>query len=245
MPKRKKKAVTLKSVNKKYVVHHDKPTFVERLLSKNKNVLFHALKNINLDIYKGQKVGIIGLNGSGKTTLLKLICGITTPNKGSVKIKGKIISLIELTAGFHPDLTGAENIFLNGLLIGMDKKEIKRKFDSIIKFADIGDFIYAPFYTYSEGMKLRLGFSVAIHADPDILVLDEGIVTGDKDFQNKSSQKIKEFFEAGKTIIIVTHLTEYLEINCNRIIWLEEGKIKSDGGTEVLSDYLSSFNKFI
>src|SRR3989304_6408892 len=166
-------AVKLTAVSKKYIVHHEKPTLVENILSRGKNEEFWALKDINLTIQKGEKVGIIGPNGSGKTTLLEIIAGITSSTKGKVATYGKLVSLIELEAGFHPELTGEENIFLNGLLVGMPKEEVRTKFKDIVSFADIGRFIDAPFYTYSEGMKLRLGFSILAHTSPDIVLLDE------------------------------------------------------------------------
>lgn len=233
-------AISLKKVTKQYQIHHEKPTFFERMLNIHQNEVFTSLKTVSLDITKGDKVGIIGPNGAGKTTLLKIIAGITTPTTGKVATNGRIGSLIDLSAGFHPDLSGRENIFLNGLLLGMSKSEIKDKLNEIIDFADIGSFIDAPFYTYSEGMKLRLGFSIAVHADPDILILDEGISAGDADFQQKSLSKIEEFFKAKKTILVVTHWLEFLEKNVNKIIWVENGKIKMQGTTKVLQKYRSS-----
>ncbi|MDZ4784526.1 MAG: ABC transporter ATP-binding protein [bacterium] len=238
MKSKKQTVIELDHVYKIYTLHHEKPTFVENVVKLGRKEQFTALEDINLRIYKGEKVGIIGSNGSGKTTLLKIIVGITRQNSGTVKIKGRIVSLIDVEAGFHPDLTGEENIFLNGLIIGMNKQEIRNKFEQIVKFADIGKFIDASLYSYSEGMKLRLGFAVAVHAEPDILILDEGISAGDKDFQKKSSKKIEEFFKKGKTILIVSHWLEYLEKNCDRIIWIGNGKIISEGNKEVLESYI-------
>jgi ABC-type polysaccharide/polyol phosphate transport system ATPase subunit len=199
--------------------------------------MFYALKDINIKICKGEKVAIIGKNGSGKTTLLKMICGITRQNKGIVDVHGRVVSLIDLEAGFHPEMNGYENIRLNSLVIGMSRKEVKRNMNSIVEFADIGSFIDAPLYTYSEGMKLRLGFAVAAHANPDILVLDEMIATGDLGFQEKSVRKINEFFKEGKTIITVSHVTSFLEKQYNRFIWLEHGEVREDGGPGVLEHY--------
>lgn len=238
--KQKDIAIQLSHVTKTYELHHEKPTFAEKLVKRQTKETFTALNDINLTIYKGEKVGIIGANGSGKTTLLKIIAGITTPNNGKVKTKGKIVSLIDLEAGFHPDLTGIENIYLNGLVIGMSKQEIVEKLDEIITFADIGNFIDAPLYTYSEGMKLRLGFSIAVYADPEILILDEGISAGDQGFQEKSGKKIEEFFEANKTILVVSHWAEYLEKHVERIIWIEKSQIKADGVKNVLKMYLKN-----
>jgi ABC-type polysaccharide/polyol phosphate transport system ATPase subunit len=221
-------AIKLTNVSKKYVIHHKKPTLSERLLN-GKGEEFWALKNINLTIKKGNRVGVIGANGSGKTTLLKIICGIAAPTSGKVKTSGKIVSLIDLEAGFHPDLTGIQNIYLNGTLLGMGRREIDRKLDDIIRFADIGKFIDAQLFTYSSGMALRLGFAVAVHADPDILVVDEGMAAGDIDFQRKSNLKIREFFSDGKTIIMASHDMRGLKKFCTKVVWLKEGGIGSYG----------------
>lgn len=220
-------AIQLTNISKQYTIHHEKPTLVEKFY-KGRDEKFWALKNISLTVKKGEKVGIIGPNGSGKTTLLKIITGITTPTSGSVKIIGKAVSLIDLEAGFHDDLTGEQNIFLNGILLGMTQNEIKSKLRKIIDFADIKQFIDAPLFTYSTGMKLRLGFSVAIHADPDILILDEGFLVGDEYFQKKVIQKINEFSKADKTIFIVTQWLDFLLKNSSRLIKMKRGKIISD-----------------
>jgi len=235
-------AIKVKNVTKTYVLRHEKPTLIENLLYKSKNETHVALKNISFSVQEGDRLGIIGSNGSGKTTLLKLIAGITKQQKGSIKVNGKIVSLIDLSAGFHPDLTGEENIYLNGLVIGMNRKEIAEKKQSIIKFADIGKFIDAPLYTYSSGMQLRLGFSVAIHSSPDLLLLDEGFAVGDENFRLKANKKILEFKKQAKTLIMVSHWLEELERNCNKILWLEEGKIKAYGSKKTILDkYKFSF----
>jgi ABC-type polysaccharide/polyol phosphate transport system ATPase subunit len=222
-------AIELKNITKKYILHHEKPTLVEQIMKKGVNDTFIALDSINVLIHKGEKVGIIGSNGAGKTTLLKIISGITAPTRGTVVTNGRIISLIDLEAGFQPELTGEENIYLNGLLIGMHKNEIRQKFHDIIAFADIGEFIDSPLYTYSSGMKLRLGFSIAVHADPDILIIDEGITVGDQNFQKKASKKLDSLFKMGKTILLVSHWLDYLEREVDRIILIENHKIKEDG----------------
>lgn len=215
-------AIELKNITKTYIVHHEKPTFVENVLKNGHKEKFTALDNISLTVYQGERIGIIGPNGSGKTTLLKIIAGITTVDSGAVKTNGRVVSLIDLAAGFHPDLTGEENIFLNGLVIGMSKKEISAKINKIVAFADIGSFIDAPLYTYSAGMILRLGFSVAVHAEPDILVLDEVLLVGDVNFQKKTTTKIREFAENNRTIVMSSHMMELLKTNTDRIISLEE-----------------------
>lgn len=222
-------AIKLTKVSKKYEFLSHRSSLADFFFLGKKSVPFWALKNISLTIKKGEKVGLIGPNGAGKTTLLSIISGITTPNKGQMSVNGKVISIIELEAGFHPELTGIENIYLNGMIMGMKKSFVKEKLKNIIAFADIGSFIEQPMYSYSEGMKLRLAFSVAIHTDFDILVLDENFSVGDKDFQIKSLNKIKELFSQGKTIIIATHYLDFMSKTCNRAIWIEKGQIIADG----------------
>lgn len=217
--------IVLKNVSKTYIVHHEKPTLAEdfgKWLKREKNKEFQALNKINLKIFPGEKVGFYGPNGVGKSTLLKLIAGICRPTTGSVETIGRIVSLIDLEAGFHPDLTGEENILLNGLIIGMSKQEILQELSKIIAFADLGDFINAPLYTYSSGMKLRLGFSVAIHAHPDILILDEVIAAGDENFRQKTEKVFDDMFKNDKTILVVSHWLEFLEKNCSRLICLKK-----------------------
>lgn len=225
-------AIELKNISKKYILRHEKPTLIESVLGHGKEDVFWALKDIDLKVRRGETVGIIGPNGSGKTTLLKIIAGITTPTEGGVEVKDKVVSLIELGAGFHPELTGEENIYLNGMIIGISKEEIKKKFTKIIKFASIGSFIDTPLYTYSDGMRLRLGFAIAVHSEPDILILDENMAVGDADFKKKSQEKIKGFIKEGKTLIIASHQFDLLRKNVRRVVWLDRGKINKDGPTE-------------
>jgi len=240
---RKKVAISINKIVKEYVLHHQKPTFFGTIFGIEDRKKFNALKKVSLKIYKGEKVGIIGSNGSGKTTLLKITAGITSQTSGTIKTTGKVVSLIELGAGFHQELTGRENIFLNGLVIGMDKEEIHKKFDSIVEFSGLGDFINSPLYTYSSGMGLRLGFSIAVHSNPDILILDEEIAVGDEKFREKAMNKINQFSKEGKTIILVSHWLDYIKTNCNRIVWLEKGKIKADGKKEVIEIYRDFIKK--
>ena len=232
-------AINLTHVTKQYVIHHEKPTLIEKIV-KSKNETFCALRDINITIKKGERVGVIGPNGSGKTTLLKVIAGITAPTQGIVHTYRKVISLIDLEAGFHPDLTGYQNIFLNGMLLGMKKKEIEKKLLSVVKFADIHQFIDAPMFTYSSGMALRLGFAVAVHANPDILLLDEGLSVGDRDFQKKSQEKIRDFFQKEKTVVVVTHNLDFIAKTCQRVLQFQNGSLIHDGGLEVLSRYKKS-----
>lgn len=235
--------IRLVNLSKVYRLYHEKPTLVENILKGGRTEMFAALKGINMEIYKGEKVGIIGANGSGKTTLLKIISGIAMPTKGKVFTRGKLVSLIDLSAGFHPELSGRENIFLNALLIGMGRNEVKGKYRAIVEFAGIGGFIDSPLYTYSNGMKLRLGFSVAVAAEPDILILDEGIAVGDEDFQKKSAGKVDEFFKQKKTIILVSHWMSYLRSRCTRVIKMKNGKLVDDGQSRrVIAKYMEEIN---
>lgn len=222
-------AVKLTKVSKKFILQHEKPTLIENIFSRKFEEEVWALKGINLTIGKGERLGIVGPNGSGKTTLLEIIAAITSPTSGAVKTSGRVVSLIGLGAGFQADLTGEENVILNGLLIGMSKSEVRRKMKKIVEFADIGKFISAPFYTYSYGMTLRLGFSVAVHADPEILLIDEIMAVGDEEFREKSSKRIREFFLQGKTLIMVSHYLGFLSKICDRAIWMDNGEIKKDG----------------
>jgi ABC-2 type transport system ATP-binding protein len=224
-------AIKLSHVTKKYCIHHDKPTLSERILH-GKDEEFFALKNINITIKKGERLGIIGANGSGKTTLLKLITGITAPTTGAIETNGKVISLIDLEAGFHPDLTGVQNIYLNGTLLGLSKKEIDKKLQAIIEFADIGKFIDASLFTYSSGMVLRLGFSIAINTNPDILILDENLTVGDKEFREKSFKKIKEFLDSGKTMVVASHEMWLIKDLCTKVVLLDGGKVVKAGDTK-------------
>jgi len=232
-------AIQLKGVTKEYTIHHEKPTLVEKFY-KGKDEKFLALDDVSLTIKKGERVGIVGLNGSGKTTLLKIIAGITNPTNGTVKISGKVVSLIDLEAGFHEDLTGEQNIYLNGLLLGMTRNEINQRFPLIIDFANIKQFIDAPLFTYSEGMKLRLGFSIAVQSKLEILVLDEGMAVGDRPFYIKAVKKIEELFRQNKTIIIASHDLEYIYDNCSKLIILKQGRVFKE-----MTDGSANYNKFI
>lgn len=222
-------AIKLTNVSKRYILHHEKPTLVENIFRFGRKEEIWALKDISLEIKKGEKLGVIGDNGSGKTTLLKIITGITAPTTGKVEVNGRVAALIGLEAGFHPELTGEENIYLNGMLLGMNKKEIQEKFTQIIDFSGLGKFIDAPFYTYSSGMRLRLGFSIAIHSNPDILLIDEVLAVGDQEFQKKSFLVIQEFFKKGKTIVFISHYLKSVTKLCPKSALLEKGEIKIIG----------------
>jgi lipopolysaccharide transport system ATP-binding protein len=188
-----------------------------------------ALKDINLTVEKGESIGIIGMNGSGKSTLLKLMVGIQHPTSGKVYIKGRVASLIGVGVGFHPGFTGRENIFINGIILGLSKKEIKRKFDDIVKFAELEDYIDEPIRIYSDGMFMRLGFSIATNVDPDILLIDEILAVGDEYFKHKCAEKIAEFRKLGKTMVIASHNLGAIKRWCDRAIWLDEGIMREIG----------------
>ncbi|MFC1711959.1 ABC transporter ATP-binding protein [Patescibacteria group bacterium] len=200
---------------------------------------FWALKNIDFKLKKGETLGIIGPNGSGKSTLLKLLNGILIPDVGRIKIKGKVGALISVGAGFHPMLTGRENIYINGAILGMSKSEIDREFDSIVNFADIGDFLDTPVKNYSSGMFVRLGFSVAIHCQPDILLVDEILSVGDRSFQHKSLNYMRSLMrEKKKTIVLISHNLLAIQSLCEKALWLDKGKIKAFGMVDkVKSEY--------
>jgi ABC-type polysaccharide/polyol phosphate transport system ATPase subunit len=205
---------------------------------------FWALKDINLKIKKGETVGIIGPNGSGKSTILKLIAGVMYPTKGSVKTKGNIAPLIELGAGFHPELSGRENIYLNGTILGLSKGEIEKQFDEIVEFSELHDFIDTPIKHYSSGMQMRLGFSVAVHTNPEILLVDEILAVGDVDFQKKSFNKMKNFKKENVTIIYVSHNLESISTFCEKAVYLKSSEIVTLGeAQEVVNVYSKQHNK--
>ena len=208
---------------------------------KNSDDVIWALKDVSFKVKKGEVLGIIGSNGAGKTTLLKVLSKITTPSYGRAEISGKISSLLEVGTGFHPELTGRENIFLNGTILGMRKREIDRKFDEIVDFSGVEKFIDTPVKRYSVGMKIRLGFSVAAFLEPDILVIDEVLAVGDLDFQKKSLQKMETVGKHGRTVLFVSHNMQMITRLCSRSILLEKGQIKNDGPADkVVAAYLTS-----
>ena len=205
---------------------------------------FTALKNINIEIFSGETVGIIGNNGAGKSTILGLLAGVLNPTVGQVEVHGRIAPLLELGAGFHTQLNGRENIFLNGILLGMLKQEVEEKVDSIIAFSELEEFIDQPIRTYSSGMLARLGFSVAVHCDPNILLVDEVLAVGDHDFQRKCIEKMEDFKISGKTIVFISHDAKQIKQICERVIWINQGEICNSGRPEqILSDYMDSFPK--
>ncbi|MFQ5890954.1 MAG: polysaccharide ABC transporter ATP-binding protein [Gemmatimonadota bacterium] len=203
---------------------------------------FWALRDVSVEAGRGEVLGLIGPNGAGKTTLLRLIGGISRPTRGDVRVRGRIGALISVGAGFHPELTGRENIYLNGAIMGMSRQEIDRKFDSIVDFAEIGQFLETPLKRYSSGMAVRLGFSVAVHLEPDILLVDEILSVGDAWFRRKSYERMKQLFRSGVTIIFVSHSLRAVEQLCERAILLDRGRIVYSGSApKVVNHYLNEF----
>ena len=235
-------AIEVKNVTKSFKLFYDKAsTLKEKMVfwNRKKSEMREVLKDINLEIKKGETVALIGTNGSGKSTLLKLMTKIIYPTKGSVVTHGKLTSLLELGAGFHPDFTGRENIYFNASIFGLTREEIERRVDDIIKFSELEDFIDSPIRTYSSGMYMRLAFSVAINVDADILLIDEILAVGDQHFQEKCFEKLEELKESDKTIVIVTHSLEQVKKLCTRAIWIYDGEVQMDGKPdEVIEKYI-------
>ena len=235
--------ISVKNVEKSFKIYSDKGhTLKERLLffkQRNSYTRHEVLKGVTLEIEKGEVIGLVGHNGCGKSTLLKLMTKIIYPDKGKIEINGKISSLLELGAGFHPDMTGRENIYTNASIFGLTKKEIDDRLDDIIVFSELEEFIDSPVRTYSSGMYMRLAFSVAINVDADILLIDEILAVGDARFQAKCFNKMLELKKSGITIVIVSHDLGSIERLCNRAIWIENGKIKDEGiPHDIVAEYL-------
>ena len=240
-------SIMIDDVYKTFNVYLDKAnTIKEKLLflfSRNRKEKREVLKGVSAKIKKGEVVALIGTNCSGKYTLLKLLTKIIYPNKGKIETNGKLTSLIELGAGFHPDFSGRENIYFNASIFGLTKKEIDDRLEDIIEFSELQNFIDNPVRTYSSGMYMRLAFSVAINVDADILLIDEILSVGDEHFQNKCFDKMLELKNQGKTMVFVTHSMESVRKLCNRTIWLCDGKIKMDGDTEkVVDEYIKAIS---
>jgi lipopolysaccharide transport system ATP-binding protein len=197
---------------------------------------FTAVNDVSFTVPAGRTLGVIGRNGSGKSTMLKLVAGITKPTSGSVTVNGRISALIELGAGFHPEISGRENVFINGIMLGLSKREVAKRFDEIVEFAELKDFIDAPVKTYSSGMYMRLGFAVAIHVDPDVLLVDEVLAVGDEGFTHKCLDKFAEFKRRGKTILLVTHALSMVERFCDDALWLDRGEKKGIGDPKRMVD---------
>lgn len=225
-------AIELKDVKKVYKIYK-KPVYriLDSFVGTKHYSEYHALKGISLSIEKGEAVGVLGKNGAGKSTLLKILTGVTTPTSGKVSVNGKIAAILELNSGFDEELTGRENIFLKGTILGYSKEEINKKIDEIIEFADIGIYIDQPVRTYSSGMKSRLGFAIAVNSNPDILIIDEALSVGDDIFKTKCLAKMSEFRKLGKTIFFVSHSIFTIKSFCTKCAWLKDGELVSYGDT--------------
>jgi ABC-type polysaccharide/polyol phosphate transport system ATPase subunit len=205
---------------------------------------FPALTDVSFSVPAGATFGVVGRNGSGKSTALKLVAGITKPTSGTVEVHGRVSALIELGAGFHPEISGRENVFINGIMLGLSKREILKRFDEIVEFAELADFIDAPVKTYSSGMYMRLGFSVAIHVDPDVLLVDEVLAVGDEGFTHKCLDKFGEFKRRGRTILLVTHSLSLVERFCDEAIWLDAGRKRAEGDPKrVVGAYITDVER--
>lgn len=227
-------AIEVSDISKQFVLRHTRSIkeAVVWLAKGRKGDLsekFHALKNVTVEVRTGETVALLGLNGSGKSTLLKHISGVMLPDSGTVKTRGRVAGLIEVGAGFHPDLSGRDNVFLNGAILGMTEQQVKERFDDIVEFSEIGQFIDTEVKFYSSGMYLRLAFSVAVHTDPEVFLIDEILAVGDEPFQRKCIDKIQELAREGKTLVVVSHDLDLVSRICERGILLEHGNMKFDG----------------
>jgi len=241
-----KPIIEFKGVTKTFSFQNQK-TFKEFLpalfMGEKTHNQFTALDNISFKINAGETIGIIGPNGSGKSTILKLIAKVMSPNKGTVTVNGRVSPLIELGAGMHPELTGRENIYLNGAILGLKRNEITNNLNNIIEFSEIGEFIDQPLKHYSSGMYMRLGFSIAVHVNPEILIIDEILAVGDTDFQKKCFRKMEEFKKQGVTIIFVSHALDQIETFCTKVLYLNHSKLISIGKpSETCEKYVNDFS---
>lgn len=239
-------AVRVDHVTKSFRMYHERNQSLKSAIMRGRTSVhedFLALRDITFDVPSGSTFGLIGSNGSGKSTLLKCLANIYYPNEGSISHFGKIAAMLEVGSGFHAELSGRENIFLNGSILGMSKKEVTRKFDEIVDFSGVEQFIDQPVKNYSSGMYVRLGFAIAINVDPDILVVDEVLAVGDAEFQEKCFHKFEDFKKAGKTVILVSHSMDTVQHMCDHAAWLSHGDLRAVGEAKTtISAYLASLN---
>jgi ABC-2 type transport system ATP-binding protein len=234
-------AISVENVWKSFRLYHEKNQYIKAALLRGRRAQyeeFWAVNDANFDIPFGTTFGIIGANGSGKSTLLKCIAGILTPEKGNIQMNGRMSALLELGAGFHPELSGRENVFLNGAILGMTNKEINLRYDDIVEFSGLGEFINTPVKNYSSGMVVRLGFAIATNVDPEILIIDEVLAVGDQEFQQRCFERIEHFRTEGRTIVLVSHGLGQIEQLCNKVAWLEKGVVRALGPAyDIVSEY--------
>lgn len=235
-------AIEVRNVGKKFKLSNKNKTLKDFLTYHDDSIKTRTVLNdISFNVKKGETLGIIGRNGSGKSTMLKLLTGILYPNEGTIETKGKIACLIELGAGFHPDMTGRENVYINASIFGVPKKLVEKRFDDIIEFSGIGEYIDERVRNYSSGMYMRLAFSVAINVDADILLIDEILAVGDMQFQEKCFNKLNEFKEKGGTIVLVSHSNEKVKAFCDKALWINDGKLRSIGDAKTVCDEYENF----
>lgn len=239
-------AVRVDHVGKRFRLYHERNQSLKSAIMRGRKSLyeeFWALNDVSFDVPRGSTFGLIGSNGSGKSTLLKCLTKIYFPERGTISANGRLAGLLEVGSGFHPELSGVENIYLNGSILGMSRKEVDRKRDEIIEFADVGDYIDQPVKNYSSGMYVRLGFAIAINVNPDILVVDEVLAVGDQQFQDKCRQKFADMKAAGKTVILVSHSMSLVEQMCDEAAWLQKGDLREVGAAEpTIGAYLDYVN---
>jgi lipopolysaccharide transport system ATP-binding protein len=233
--------VSVQNLGKRYWLRQAAPTLqhtLAALVRGARSTPFWALRDVSFDAGPGESIGIIGSNGAGKSTLLRLICGLGRPTTGQVRVTGRVAALLEIGSGFHPYLTGRENLYVNAIVSGLRRREVHELCDTIVDFAELGDFIDQPLRIYSSGMMMRLGFSVAIHVDPAVMIIDEGLAVGDDHFQKKCLDRIEGFRHSGKTLLMVSHSMKMIRLFCSRAVWLRRGTLVGDGPVEeIVRDY--------
>lgn len=234
-------AIEIKDLRKEFVVSHSGIASIKTLLvwwKKRNIVTLDVLKGVSIEVKKGECLAIIGKNGAGKSTLLSLLAKIYKPTSGSLKVNGRVAPLLELGAGFHPDLTGIENVYFNAVILGLTREQVKERLPSIVEFSELGEAVQAPVRTYSSGMMARLGFSIAVHVDADILIVDEVLAVGDQHFERKCLKRVEEFREQGGTILLVSHQLDTVKEFADRCVWLSNGVVQMNGSpAEVIEVY--------
>jgi lipopolysaccharide transport system ATP-binding protein len=239
-------AVSVRDLGKRYWLRQAVPATFQHTLTEMvrgaRSSPFWALRNVSFDVGPGESLGIIGSNGAGKSTLLRLICGLGRPTTGEVHVRGRVAALLTLGAGFHPHLTGRENLYVSAIVSGLRRRQVRALFDTIVDFAELRDFIDQPLRTYSSGMQMRLGFSVAVHVDPAVMIIDEGLAVGDGHFKRRCLDRIQDFRRAGKTLLMVTHDMDMVRSFCTRALWLRRGAVVGHGR---IDDILPSYQETI
>lgn len=234
--------ISVQDLGKRYWLRQAAPATLQHTITAMvrgvRSTPFWALRDVSFEVGSGESVGIIGSNGAGKSTLLRLICGLGRPTTGQVDVRGRVAALLELGAGFSPYLTGRENLYVSAIISGLRRREVRALFDTIVDFAELGDFIDQPLRTYSSGMQMRLGFAVAIHVDPAVMIIDEGLAVGDDHFQKKCLDRIESFRRSGKTLLMVSHSMKVVRSFCSRALWMRRGRLAGDGPIEeIIPEY--------